>query len=258
MLTHLQLDKFLSGHVFGFLFIFMRLGAVLMLMPGFGETYVSPRIRLLLALSISFLLLGPMLPSIPAAPADISGLVRILGYELVVGLFFGSLLRLIMSSLETVGFIVALQTGLSNAVILNPALATQSPLPSAFMSIVGVTLVFVTGLDHYLLRSMLATYDVFPPGGVLMPSDMAQSFTQAVSKSFLVGIELAAPFIVVGLLMFIALGVMQRLLPQVQLFLVMLPVQIWGGLLLIAITISAIMSLWLRYFDQSVGGFLGR
>ena len=125
-MTSLQLDKLLSGHVFGFLFIFARIGAVLMLLPGFGETYVSPRIRMMLALSISFLLLEPMMPMIPPPPADLAGLVGLLGYEIVVGLFFGSLIRLIMSVLETIGFVVALQTGLSNAVVLNPALATQS------------------------------------------------------------------------------------------------------------------------------------
>jgi len=257
-MTSLQLDKLLSGHVFGFLFIFARIGAVLMLLPGFGETYVSPRIRMMLALSISFLLLEPMMPMIPPPPADLAGLVGLLGYEIVVGLFFGSLIRLIMSVLETIGFVVALQTGLSNAVVLNPALATQSPLPSAFMSIVGVTLVFVTGLDHYLLRSVLATYQIFPPGAALPAGDMAHSFTQAVSSTFAVGIALAAPFIVVGLLMFVALGVMQLLMPQVQLFLVILPVQIWGGLVLLAITISAMMAVWLHYFDRSIGGFLGR
>jgi flagellar biosynthesis protein FliR len=258
MTTSLQLDKILSGHVFAFLFVFARLGSVLMLLPGFGETYVSARLRMMLALSLSFLLMGPMLPVIPALPPDLSGLMRVFGYEIVIGLFFGSLIRLFMSVLETIGFVIALQTGLSNAVVLNPALATQSPLPSAFLSVVGVTLVFTTGLDHFLLRSLMATYDLFPPGGVLQPGDMAKSYTQAFSRSFLVGIELASPFMVIGLLMYVALGIMQRLMPQVQLFLVALPIQIWGGLVLLAVTISTMMTLWLRYFDQSVGAIFGR
>src|SRR6185312_17320787 len=109
-------------------------------------------------------------------------------------------------------FIIAMQTGLSNAVILNPAMATQSPLPSAFMSIVGLTLVFASGLDHYLLRSMVATYDLFPPGAALPAGDMAQTFVQAFSRSFRIGIELASPFMVIGLLMYVALGIMQRLM----------------------------------------------
>jgi flagellar biosynthesis protein FliR len=257
-MTSIQLDKELSGHVFAFLFIFCRVTPVIMLMPGFGESYVSPRFRGAVAMTISFLFMGPMLPTIPAPPGDVPGLVKLLGFEMLVGLYFGSMVRLIMSTLETVGFIIAMQTGLSNAVILNPALATQSPLPSAFMSIVGLTLVFVTGLDHFLLRSMAATYELFPPGSILQPGDMAQAYLTAFGRSFRVGIELASPFMVIGILMYVAMGLLQKLMPQVQLFLVMLPIQIWGGLFLMSITIGAIMSLWLHYFDQSINTVFGR
>jgi flagellar biosynthetic protein FliR len=254
----IDLDKQLSGHVFGVLFIFCRVSAVLILLPGFGETYVSQRTRLMLAFAISLILIGPMLSLVPPVPDDVSRLAGMLGYEIAIGLFYGSIVRLAMSILETIGFVIALTTGLSNATVLNPALATQSTLPSALLSVAGVTLVFVTGLDEFLLRSLAATYDIFPPGGALMAGDMAQGYTQAMSKSFLVGIELASPFMVIGLLMYVALGIMQKLMPAVQLFLIMLPVQIWGGMVLMAITISGIMTIWLRYFDQSISTFMVR
>jgi len=257
-MTSVNLDKLLAGHVFGLLFIFARLGSAMMLFPGIGETYVAPRIRLMLAFAISFLLVAPMLPMIPAPPADVAGLVRVLGYEIFIGLYFGSIVRLVMSALETVGSIIAMQMGLSNAVILNPALATQSPLPSAFLSIVGLTLIFTSGLDHYLLRSIIATYDLFPPGGSLELGDMAQVFARTYNRSFLIGIELSSPFLVIGLLLYVAMGMMQKLMPQVQLFLVMLPVQIWGGLFLLAIITGVMMTLWLQYFDQSLAAIFSR
>lgn len=254
----LNLDQVMTGHVFGFVLIFARLGSALMLLPGFGETYVGPRLRLMLAFAISFLLLGPLMPSMPAPPPAIPDLMKILGGEIVIGLFYGSITRVLMSALETAGSIVAIQTGLSNAVILNPALATQSPLPSAFMSIVGLTLVFTTGLDRFLLQSAISTYDIFPIGGPIMAGDMAQAFARSFSRSFMVGIEMGAPFMVIGLLMYVAMGIMQRLMPQVQLFLVMLPVQIWGGLFLMALTMGMMMAIWLHYFDQSIGSMFIR
>jgi flagellar biosynthetic protein FliR len=176
----------------------------------------------------------------------------------VIGLFFGILLRILMSTLEATGMVISIQSGLSNATILNPALAAQSPLPSAFLAIVALTMIFVTGLDHMLLRSLVSLYDVFPANGDLMPGDMAQLLIQTVNKSFTMGIELAMPFFLIGLLMYIALGIMQKLLPQVQLFLVILPVQVWGGLTLMALTTAGIITLWLRYFDASVGTFTGQ
>lgn len=253
----LHLDKFMSGHVFGFVMIFSRLGSALMLLPGIGEAYVPQRIRLFLAFAFSFLLLEPLLGRLSAPPENISGLVRCLGYEIIIGLFFGTLLRLLMSVLETAGMVISTQSGLSNATVFNPTLAAQSPLPSAYLAVIGTTMIFVTGLDHMLLRSLVALYDVFPPNGELMPGDMAQLVIQTVNKGFVVGIELAMPFFVMGLLMYIALGLLQKLMPQVQLFLVVLPVQVWGGLMLMALTTAGIIAVWLKYVDSAVAAFSG-
>lgn len=257
-MTTLHLDKFLTNHVFAFVFIFARLGSAIILFPGIGESYVAPRFRLMLALSLSFLIMEPMLGRVPTPPNDISELFRLLGYEILIGLFFGTMLRIIMSTLESAGTVIALQTGLSNATILNPSLGLQSSLPSALLSITAVTLIFVTGFDDMLFRSLIAIYDIFPPGGTAIPGDMAQSVIQMVNRSFVLGVELTMPFLVMGLLMFMALGMLQKLMPQVQLFLVTLPVQIWGGLALFGITLTTIMALWLQYYNSFFNNFFGK
>jgi flagellar biosynthetic protein FliR len=251
----LNLDKFLTGHVYAFVMILCRVGSVLTLFPGIAETFVPVRMRMAFAMALCFLLMEPLMGRLPAPPQTFGGMVLIMGYEIFIGLFFGTFLRLLMGALESAGAIIALQTGLSNATILNPALASQSPLASAFLSIVGLTLVFVTGLDHFLLRSIMALYDLFPPGETVAAGDTTQVIVQAVSRSFNIGIEMAVPFFIMGLLMFIALGMLQKLMPQVQLFMVALPVQIWGGIALIALTVAGIMNVWLHYFDNSVGQF---
>jgi flagellar biosynthetic protein FliR len=243
--------------VFAFLLVLSRIGSIIMLFPGIGESYVPVRLRLMLALSISFLLMGVLLPRLPAPPAAIPDMMQLVAYEVVIGLFFGTLLRLMVSTLETAGGVIGLQTGLSNATILNPALAAQSPLPSAFLGVAGITLIFVTGFDHFLLRCLVSIYDIFPPGGEWMPGDMAQSVIQVANKSFVVGIELVMPFFIMGLLMYVALGLMQKLLPQIQLFLVILPVQIWGGLSLLAVAVAGVLTMWLRYVDASLAPFAG-
>jgi len=250
-----NLNTFLSGHVFAFIFVFSRIGSVLMLFPGIGETYVSPRFRLMLAFLISFLVMEPLLPIIPQPPAAITDLLRLISYEVVTGLFFGTLLRLLVSILENAGAIIAIQTGLSNATILNPALASQSPLSSALMSVAGLTLIFITGLDHVLLKAMIATYGAFPPGGDLAPGDLTQVIIRLTNQSFIVGVELAMPFLIIGLLMQVAVGLMQRIMPQVQLFMVMLPAQLWGGLALLSLTMASMLAYWLQYMNDSVTSF---
>jgi flagellar biosynthetic protein FliR len=253
----INLETFLSGHVWGFLFVFSRVGSIMMLMPGIGERYVPARMRLMLALSITLLMVGPLLPRLPPPPTAISDFVRLLGYEIIIGFFYGTLLRILVGTLEAAGTVIALQSGLSNAQILNPALASQSTLPSALLDVIGITMIFITGLDHVLLRSLARLYDVFPAGGTLMTGDMAQTMIMLTSKSFNVGIEMALPFFVIGLLFYTVMGIMQKLLPNVQLFLVAIPAQIWLGLTLFAITISGMIVFWLHYFDTSLASILG-
>lgn len=252
-----DLGQMLSGHTFAYFLLFTRLGTMLMLFPGIGEAYVPQRMRLMFALALCFLLVGPLMPRLPALPAQMPDLAMLLVVEAGIGIFFGTLLRLAVSALEAAGSIVGLQMGLSNATVLNPALATQSPLPSAFLSVTGVTLLFVSGGDRLLMRSLVSIYDVFPPGGIPAPGDMTQAIIQAANASFVIGAQMAMPFLVMGLLMFLSMGVMQKLLPQVQLFLVALPAQIWGGLALLLFTATGILSVWLRYMDETLRPFAG-
>jgi len=251
-----NLEQQLTGHIFPFLLLFTRLGAVMMLFPGIGEAYVPARARLLFALGLCLLLLPVLMPQLPSMPGSIPDLGLLLASEVLIGVFAGSLLRLLMSVLETGGSIIAVQMGLSNAMILNPALATQSALPSAFLGSAAVTLLFLTGLDHLMLGGLVRLYDLFPAGGPVITGDIAQVFVKMFAKSFLVGVEIASPFLIVGLLMFVALGFMQRLVQQVQLFLVMLPLQILGGIFLFAVTVGVMLSVWLRFFDESLAGII--
>ncbi len=250
-----NIDTFLSGHVFAFLMLLARVGAVMMLFPGIGESYVPARTRLIFACLICLLLLNPMFALFPAMPTSTAEMARLVTYEVIVGIFFGTLLRLALGALEAAGMIVGIQTGLSSATMMNPALATQSPLSSAFLSVAGLVLIFITGTDHYLIRATVSLYDAFPPGNPLIFGDMAQTVIQVANKSFVVGIELAAPFLIMGLLLYTALGILQRLLPSVQLFLIILPVEIWGGLTMLLLTVAGILTLWLHYFNESVGSF---
>src|ERR1700744_2548252 len=95
-----HLDAFLTGHVFAFVFVFSRIGSALMLFPGIGESYVPARMRLMFAFMLNFLMMGPLLPRIPVPPDSLADLTKILTYEIVIGLFFGTLLRLMMNILE--------------------------------------------------------------------------------------------------------------------------------------------------------------
>lgn len=248
----INIEQQLSGHIFAFALIFMRLGAGLMMFPGIGEAFVPQRTRFMFAAAFTFLLLPVLLPNVPPMPTQIGDLVWILGKEALIGIFFTSILRVIMGIVEVAGTIVAMETGLSNAMILNPALANQSALTSALLSVAAIVLLFLSGLDHFLLRTLMETYEVFPVGEAFIMGDATQSFVLVMSKCFAIGVQLASPFIIVGLLIYLTMGIMQKMMSQIQLFLVLIPIQIWGGFFLLAATVGFMLVQWLRVYDEII------
>jgi len=246
------LNQYLPANLFAVMLVFSRVGSALMVLPGFGDLYVPARYRLLLALFLAMLLATALSTILPAQPGSPLVLMSLLGGEIVIGLFIGSVARLMLSALETAGAIVSLQLGLSAAQIFNPLQAQQSAIAGAFLTVFGVLLIFITDTHHLLLRGMIASYGLFPPGTFPGFGDMSDTVTRLVSASFRLAIELSAPFIVLGTVFFVALGFLARLMPQLQIFFVILPVQVAGGLVLFAFTLYAVMQWFLDDFVQTV------
>ena len=245
------LSEFLPANLFAVFLVFARLGAVMMLLPGFGELYVPQRYRLLLGLLLALLLaplLGPRLPALPGSPARLAVLV---GGEVAIGIFIGTVARILVAALETAGMVVSLQLGLSAAVIFNPlGEQDQSPLPSAFYGMLGVVLIFLTDLHYLLLRAMVDSYALFVPGALPPMGDLADTIARVAAGSFKLGIEMAAPFIVLGLVFFVALGIIARMVPQLQVLFISQPLQILGGLLVFAVVVATGMRWFLEGFVQ--------
>jgi flagellar biosynthetic protein FliR len=245
-----NINDFLPNNTFGAMLIFARIGTAMMLLPGFGEVYVPARYRLLFALLFSALLLPTLSPILPPLPASIGDLSIALGSELVIGAFIGTMTRTIMAALQTAGQIVSIQTGLSYAQVFNPMEASQDSVPSAFYAILGVLLIFLTNLHLLMLRGLVDSYAIFQPGHLPPVEDLAQTMAHAVSASFKLSMEISAPFVVLGTVYFIALGLVARLVPQLQVLFITQPLQIFGGLLLMGLLAASGMGWFLQSFDQ--------
>lgn len=250
---NVPLAEFLPANLFAVFLVFARIGATMMLLPGFGELYVPQRYRLLLGLLIA-LLIAPVLGSrIPALPGSPSQLALLVGGEVMIGVFIGTIARVLVSALETAGMVVSLQLGLSAAAMFNPLSdQQQSPLPSAFYGMLGVVLIFLTDMHHLLLRAMVESYALFTPGALPPVGDLADTVSRVAAGSFRLAVEMAAPFIVLGLVFFIALGIIARMVPQLQVLFISQPLQILGGLLVFAVVLTTGMRWFLEGFVQQL------
>src|SRR5947209_2156952 len=129
----MPLAQLLPANIFAALLVFSRVGAALMLLPGFGDLYVPARWRLLLAAGLSLLLAAAMGPELPGLPDQAPELLRLLFTETVVGLFLGTIARMLLTALETAGGIISMQLGLSSAQVFNPAMQQQSVITGTIM-----------------------------------------------------------------------------------------------------------------------------
>ena len=251
-----MLEELLQLNLFAFFLIFARVGTAILLLPGFSATYVAARFRLVLGLTISFVLFPVLAASLPVPPKELSGLALMLGGEVVVGAFFGFILRILISALQTAGTIAALSSSMANALIQDPIAEQQSSTFSGFLLTIGVVLIFVSDLHHLMLRALVETYAIFEPGEPLPFGDFANAVGRQVADSFSLGLQMSAPFVVIGLTYYIGLGLLGRLMPQLPVFFFGLPVQITLQLFVFTITISGIMLAFIQNFDTKVNRFI--
>ena len=251
-----MLDQFLSAGLFSYMLVFARIGSAITLLPGFGEAYVPQRVRLGLALMLSLIVTPMVGDRMPAMPASMWALLLLVGTEVVIGLLFGTVARLLLLGLQTAGMIVAFQTSLASAIINDPASAQQGSIIGNFFVAMGVLLIFITNMHHMLLAGLVDSYSLFSPGALPPAGDMAELVTRIVAVSFDTAMQISAPYIVVGLVFYLGLGLLARLMPQVQVFFIAIPLQIILSFLVMMLTFSAAMMWFMDRFDATMGGFL--
>ncbi|MFP4314354.1 MAG: flagellar biosynthetic protein FliR [Alphaproteobacteria bacterium] len=252
----LPFGEFLVANIFAFILVFVRFGTAFMIMPGIGDSFVSERVRLLMALAITFSLFPLLQPLMPSPIPGTFALLMLVIVEFIIGVFFGTIARIFMTALDTAGMVISIHSGLGNAQVFNPSLATQGSLIGAFMMITGVVLLFATNLHHLLIMGIFESYELFPVGGIPDSGSMANMMTMAVNASFTVGVKMAAPFIVITLLIYTGMGVLTRLMPQVQVFMIALPLQILIALITLSLVLFASFAYWLSQFEQGMFYFL--
>jgi len=151
---------------------------------------------------------------------------------------------------------MAMQSGLAMAQAFDPAQGGQSSLVATFMTLLGITLVFVTDLHHLMISAMYNSYNLFPIGGEIIVADFAELITATVANAFKLGIQMAAPIIVYALVFNAGLGVIARLVPQLQVFFVAIPINITMGFVILAVVIAASMAWYLDKLEASLEAFL--
>lgn len=223
-----------------FLILFARVGAVLMLLPVFSDEGVPPQIRLLISLGMAVGLWGLLGAKVPAAAEG--ALPTTIIAEMLVGLAMGAIVRIMFMAAVMAGSLISLNVGLSSALIFDPAQGGQVPLLSKFVAVAAAVVCLSIGLHHLWLGAIVRSYDVFPVGGLPPAADFAQLAIKTVTHSMALGLSLAAPLVVYGIVFNAALGMMARLAPSIQVFFIAQPLNLLLGIALLATIFGTILA----------------
>ena len=241
--------SFLPAIAAAFLLTFARVGTMVMLLPGVGELNLPSRVRLSIALVLTALLLPAHQKAYAVDLKSLGPVLVLLFQELIVGAVLGLTARLAISALQVTGSVVAQQLGLGFVTAVDPTQNQQGMLVGNFLTLLGITLIFATDLHHLVIAAMNDSYKIFQPGELPLMGDAAQHVTRVIATAFRIGIQLSAPFLVFGLLFNIGLGVLSRLMPQMQVFFIGLPLSILLGFLLLLIVVGAMMGTFVSYLQ---------
>jgi flagellar biosynthetic protein FliR len=241
--------SFLPVLAAAFLLTFARVGTMVMLLPGGCELNLPSRVRLTIALLLTAILLPSHQKAYAVDLTALAPVITMLLQEIVIGAVLGLTARLAISALQVAGSVIAQQLGLGFVTAIDPTQNQQGMLVGNFLTLLGITLVFATDLHHLVIAGMNDSYTIFQPGEMPLVGDAPQHVTRIVATAFRIGIQLSAPFLVFGLLFNLGLGVLSRLMPQMQVFFIGLPLSILLGLLLLLLVIGAMMGTFVGYLQ---------
>tara|TARA_B100000965_G_scaffold293505_1_gene251395 strand:+ start:542 stop:1300 length:759 start_codon:yes stop_codon:yes gene_type:complete len=252
-----MLEELLKLNIFAFLLVLARVGAMMSILPGIAAAYVSPRIRVLLAIAVAVVMTPVLAANLPGPPEHAWILFLLLAGEIIVGVFLGGIAVILVSALQTAGTMIALFSAMANALIQDAVSEQQSSVIANLLTMAGLVIIFVTDSHHIYFKVLADSYNLFTPGAGASTGDMALILARRVADSFTMGFQLSIPFLIIAMVYYIGLGVLGRLMPQLPVFFFGLPIQLTVQIGALMIVFSTIMMVFLNYFRQGYGIFTG-
>lgn len=231
----------------GIFLTFLRIGALMAVLPAFGERSIPERIRLVLAVALTIIVYPAIAAEVGTISLETSSIALAILPEVMAGLLLGLVLRLSVISLQIAGAMLAQSTSLSQ--IFGGAAVEAQPAIGHILLVAGLALAVMLGLHVRVVELVILSYEIFPVGEFLSPSDVMSWGLSHVTQSFSLAFTLSAPFVIASLIYNVALGVINRAMPQLMVAFVGAPAITLGGLLLLFITAPILLETWRKSLD---------
>ena len=228
--TSLQLEAWVAQ----FIWPFFRLLALFLMAPVFSHTVIPNTTKIAVALAIT-LVIAPLLPAPPAIPLGSAAAWMLVAEQMLIGFAIGFSLRIVFAALELAGDMIGLQMGIGFATFIDPQNSVQTPLIGSFLGMLA-TLLFLGINGHLLvLNALVESFVLVPVGSGSSGFLRWEHFASLGSQLFALGLQISMPLLATMLLCNLALGVMARAAPQLNLFSIGFPLTVLTGLVVLVL-----------------------
>ena len=226
-----------------------------MVFPGFSDSSVNPRTRMLIALVITVVMYPLLRPVLPTMPADTGTFFMLVGIEFMVGILYATAAKLFMTTLNVAGELISFASGFQAATLFDPDSGANTLAPALLLIITANMLIFSLELHHLMIEGIYESYQIFPAGQMPLLADGVQAIVQTISNVFVTSLKVAAPVMVTGFIGYVSFGVFNRLIPQLHAFFVAIPIILGVGVMMLGLTLGTVLTLFMQDLSAHLSTF---
>jgi flagellar biosynthetic protein FliR len=232
-----------------FLVCTARVAGFIGAIPVYFSNQTPARIKVSLVFTISLLLFPILSPALPEISFNPISFLLLTVNETLLGLLLGLMARLVFTTVEFGGTIIGYQMGFAAANVFDPQHQNQVSLISQFQNVFAILIFLALDGHHIFLKTAARSYQLLPPGNLNLSGEAVPYLMELTSRMFSLAVQFSAPVLVVLLLSGLILGILARVFPQLNVFLLSFPLNIGISFIVIALTLDMVSSLLRREFD---------
>ena len=221
-----------------FMLVLSRVAGIFAALPVFGGRRMPTTIKAVTVLMITLVCFPTLSVALPQVPPDAFTLALLLFSEVMIGLTLAFITQIIFAAVEFSGQIIGMQMGLTISSIIDPSQGTQTQIMSVVQTLFATLLFLSLNIHHLFIRAIMDSFRVIPLGGWHLSGELINFLVMRTADIFIIGIRLAAPVMVALLLTTVALGIMARAFPQMNIFMISMPLNIGLGLVILGMTLT--------------------
>lgn len=221
-----------------FMLVLSRVAGIFAALPVFGGRRMPLRIKAITVLMITLVCFPSLSVAPPQVPTDAFSLALLAFTEVMIGLTLAFITQIIFAAVEFSGQIIGMQMGLTISSILDPSQGTQTQIMSVVQTLFATLMFLSLNIHHMFIRAIMDSFRVIPLGGWRLSGELINFLVMRTADIFIIGIRLAAPVMVALLLTTVALGIMARAFPQMNIFMISMPLNIGLGLIILGLTLT--------------------